>query len=412
MRPLRIGNWQGWPAGDGVSEIAAAAGLKQAAAPPRVLLVANVLTHYRLPLYEELQDRIPLELIFFSDGQEWYWRRTEEPRGETLRDARWLKGWWIGRTRIVPGLITTVWRSRADVIVKDATGKFAIPVTYVIARLRRKPFVFWASISEHPSNFIHRFTRPLMRYLYRRSDAIVTYGRHVSRYVIAEGARPERVLEAPQAVRSVAGTPPDANRWQRPLQLLFVGRLETWKGLHILLAALAKLGTNDWRLRVAGKGSQESVLRTRAADLGIGRQVQFLGHMPNRSLAKLYAASAVLIVPSIRTATVTEVWALVVNEAMQAGALVVASDCIGAVQDGLVQDGYSGLTFAAGDAAGLAERLRTVTDPGQANNLMKLAAAGQQAVGSYTFAEAARSFVVAAHLARNARRPATTTAPE
>jgi glycosyltransferase involved in cell wall biosynthesis len=395
-----------------MSEKDATTSPEQAAAPPRVLLVANVLTHYRLPLYEELQDRIPLELIFFSDGQEWYWRRTEEPSGQTLRDARWLKGWWIGRTRIAPGLITTVWRSRADVIVKDATGKFAIPVTYVIARLRRKPFVFWASLSEHPTNFIHQFTRPLLRYLYRRSDAIVTYGRHVSRHVIAEGARPEHVLEAPQAVRPVGGTPPDANRWQRPLQLLYVGRLETWKGLHVLLAALAKLGGNDWRLRVVGRGSQESVLRSSAAELGIAGRVEFLGPMPNRSLATLYAASAVLIVPSIRTATVTEVWALVVNEAMQAGTLVVASDCIGAVQDGLVQDGYSGLTFPSGDAAGLAERLRTVMDPGQTNKMMKLAAAGQQAVGSYTFAEAARSFVVAAHLARHARRPATRTTPE
>jgi glycosyltransferase involved in cell wall biosynthesis len=395
-----------------MSEKAVAAGLEQAPDPLRLLLVANVLTHYRLPLYEELQDRIPLELIFFSDGQEWYWRRTEEPGGETLRDARWLKGWWVGRTRIVPGLITTVWRSRADVIVKDPTGKFAIPVTYVIARLRRKPFVFWASLSQHPSNFTHRFTRPMMRYLYRRSEAIVTYGRHVSRYVIAEGARPDRVLEAPQAVRSVAGTAPDASRWQRPFQLLYVGRLETWKGLHVLLAALAKLGTSDWRLRVVGRGSQESVLRTKATDLGIGGQVEFLGHVPNRSLATLYASSAVLIVPSIRTSTVTEVWALVVNEAMQAGTLVVASDCIGAVQDGLVQDGNTGLTFPAGDAAGLAERLRRVTDPEQADNLMQLAVAGQQAVGSYTFAEAARSFVVAAHLARNARRPVMTAAPE
>jgi hypothetical protein len=163
----------------------------------RALLVANVLTHYRLPLYEELQERLALELIFFSDGQEWYWRGAEQPNGETLHEARWLNGVWIGQTRIVPGLIPAVWRSKADVIIKDQTGKFALPVTYLIARLRRKPFVFWTSISEHPSTLVHRFTRPLMRYLYRRSDAIVTYGRHVSRYVVA--------TTAPAPVRRQAG---------------------------------------------------------------------------------------------------------------------------------------------------------------------------------------------------------------
>jgi glycosyltransferase involved in cell wall biosynthesis len=365
-----------------------------------------VLTHYRLPLYEELQHHLTLELIFFSDGQEWYWQQTEVPSSESLQNARWLKGWWIGRTRIVPGLVFAVWRSRADVIIKDPTGKFALPVTYLIARLRRKPFVFWASLSEHPSTFIHRFTRPLMRFLYKHSDAIVTYGRHVSRYVIKEGAAPSRVLEAPQAVRSSLGPPPNEDRWQQPLQLLYVGRLETWKGPQILLDALARLETHDWSLRVAGRGSEEAVLRAQATHLGIAGRVEFLGHVPNRSLSALYESSAVLIVPSIRTAIVTEVWALVVNEAMQAGTLVVASDCIGAVQDGLVEDGYSGLTFRTGDAASLAERLATLTDPVHAQGLRKMAATGQQEISRYSFAEAAKSFVTAATLACDARKAA------
>jgi glycosyltransferase involved in cell wall biosynthesis len=371
--------------------------------------VANVLTHYRLPLYEELQERVQLELVFFSDGQEWYWRRTEQPSGETLRNACWLGGWWVGRTRIVPGLVAAVCRSQADVIIKDPTGKFALPVTYLVARLRRKPFVFWASLSEHPSTFVHRFTRPLMRYLYRRSDAILTYGRHVSRYVIAEGAAADRVFEAPQAVRSCNGAAPNADRWKQPLQLLYVGRLETWKGLHILLTALARLETRHWRLRIAGQGSQEESLRAQAATLGLAGQTDFLGQVPNRSLPALYESSAGLVVPSIRTALVTEVWALVVNEAMQAGTLVVASDCIGAVQDGLVRDGHSGLTFRAGDAASLAERLSILFDPERSSYLRRIATIGQQEVGRYSFAEAARSFVDAATLAHDARQAMTPT---
>jgi glycosyltransferase involved in cell wall biosynthesis len=369
----------------------------------RVLLVANVLTHYRLPLYEELQKRVDLELVFFSDGQEWYWRRTEEPSGETLDNAQWLKGWWLGHTRITPGLLPAVWRSRADVIIKDATGKFALPATYLIARLRGKPFVFWASLSEHPSSGLHRFTRPPMRYLYKRSDAILTYGRHVSRHVIAEGARPARVLEAPQAVRSFVGAHPDEDRWRQPLELLYVGRLENWKGLHILLSALARLGTSRWRLRVAGRGSEEEALRAQARELELDDRVEFLGHVPNAFLPNLYESSAVVVVPSIRTAKVTEVWALVVNEAMQAGALVVASDCIGAVQDGLVCDGHTGVVFNDGDVQSLAQSLAVVTDPANFPSLMRVAGAGQEEITRYSFPEAARSFVTAANMARDAR---------
>src|SRR4051812_7383267 len=104
----------------------------------RVLLVANVLTHYRLPLYEDLQDLVDLEVIFYSDGGEWYWQQTEQPSGETLRNARWLKGFWLGRTRFTPGLVWQLLRTDADVFLKDPNGKFALPATYVMARLRGK----------------------------------------------------------------------------------------------------------------------------------------------------------------------------------------------------------------------------------------------------------------------------------
>ena len=371
----------------------------------RVLVVANVLTHYRLPLYEELQRYVDLELIFFSNGQEWYWQRTEEPASETLANARWLRGWWLGRTRIAPGLLPVVWRSPADVIVKDLTGKFALPVTYLLARVRRKPFILWASLWEHPARGIHRFTRPLMCHLYRRSNAVLTYGRHVSRYVIGEGARPERVLVAPQAVRSLVEARPDADRWRRPLQLLYVGRLETWKGPHLLLQALARLGSDvEWRLHVAGRGSQAQELAAEARHLGIDRRVSFLGHVPNDSLGRLYASSAGVVVPSIRTSSFAEPWALVVNEAMQAGALVVASDCVGAVQDGLVQDGETGLVFRAGDVSSLAHRLAVVTDAANTPYLRGIAEAGCEAISGYSFSTAARAFVAAANMVRDPHR--------
>ena len=86
-----------------------------------------------------------------------------------------------------------------------------------------------------------------------------------------------------------------------------------------------------------------------------------------------------------------------------------ASDCIGAVQDGLVRDGHSGLTFRAGDAASLAERLSILFDPERSSYLRRIATIGQQEVGRYSFAEAARSFVDAATLAHDARQAMTPT---
>jgi len=71
------------------------------------------------------------------------------------------------------------------------------------------------------------------------------------------------------------------------------------------------------------------------------------------------------VLPSIRTATFSEPWGLVVNEAMLQRTPIIASDAVGAVAGGLVRDGRNGLVFPAGDANALAARLRALTGSAQ-----------------------------------------------
>ena len=72
----------------------------------------------------------------------------------------------------------------------------------------------------------------------------------------------------------------------------------------------------------------------------------------------MYAAADVLVVPSIATRTFREPWGLVVNEAMNQGLPVIASDAVGAVAGGLVRDGRNGLVVRAGDSGALAHAMR------------------------------------------------------
>jgi glycosyltransferase involved in cell wall biosynthesis len=56
-----------------------------------------------------------------------------------------------------------------------------------------------------------------------------------------------------------------------------------------------------------------------------------------------------------------EPWAVVVNEAMAAGLVVVASDVVGAAAE-MVQDGCSGRLFPTGNLDALTDVLMNVTD--------------------------------------------------
>lgn len=353
---------------------------------PRVLFVTNLLTHYRKPLYEELARRTPVRFVFFSDGGEWYWRG--EVATSDVLDAVTLRGRWVGRTRVTPGLFREVLLRSYDVAVVPLVGKFALAVTYAGARLRRKPVVLWATLWAHPGTAFHRRTRFVTDYLYRHADAVVTYGRHVSAHVVARGADPARVFVAPQAVDLTRFTSDGRAAYDGPVRIGYVGRLEPEKGVTDLLAALAMLDERGvaYRLTVVGSGSVDVPTR---------------GQVANADLPAVYRDLDVVVVPSRLVPEFAEPWSLAVNEAMGCGVCVVASDAVGAVQDGLVTNGTTGLVFRHGDVAALADALATLAH--DADLRERLAASGRHAVRAYTYEAAADGFVRAAQAALSTR---------
>jgi glycosyltransferase involved in cell wall biosynthesis len=95
-----------------------------------------------------------------------------------------------------------------------------------------------------------------------------------------------------------------------------------------------------------------------------------------------YGGADVVVVPSIRTRTFREPWGLVVNEAMNQGLPVIATDAVGAVAGGLVRHEHNGLVVPAGDAGALARAIRRLhDDPGLR---ARLGAQGRADVGAYT----------------------------
>src|SRR3954471_15922746 len=200
---------------------------------------------------------------------------------------------------------------RYRAVIHGLGGRASLPATYAAARRARIPFVLWASLWAHPRTAAHVLSWIPTRHLYRSADAIVTYGPHVSRYVQRLRGTRGNVFEAPQAVSAAElGAPVEPRRLTGGFELLFVGRREREKGVHVLLEAwrLAALGDDD-ALVSAGAGPIEPS----------GAGIRALGHVAREELPRLYAGAGALVLPSIRTATFLEPWGLVVNEAMHQG---------------------------------------------------------------------------------------------
>ena len=247
-------------------------------------------------------------------------------------------------------------------VVCGTGGRTALPAAFRGARRAGVPFLLWASLWAHPRSVAHALGYPALRHIYRSADAVVTYGSHVSAYVSSKGAR--NVHIAPQAVdnaywgapahRPESRTIPPA--WvESEFRALFIGRPVREKGLRVVVRAWRASGLTTPVAALVLVGVESGLARAPAggaATLDPGQLIA-VGSQPAHEVRNFYASADVLIVPSIPTRTFREPWGLVVNEAMNQGLPIIASDAVGAAAGGLVRDGRNGLIVPAGNTRAL-----------------------------------------------------------
>jgi len=144
----------------------------------------------------------------------------------------------------------------------------------------------------------------------------------------------------------------------------FVGRLVSTKGVNVLIAAAQRLKAKgqSFHLQVIGEGPEREALEASAKHGGLNGTVEFVGYMTPDEIEQALAKSVAVVAPSLAG----EVFGLTAAQSMMAGRAVVTSD-IGALHE---VRGDTGLSFPAGDAEALAERLETLLKtPGLASQL-------------------------------------------
>jgi len=140
------------------------------------------------------------------------------------------------------------------------------------------------------------------------------------------------------------------------INILFVGRLETRKGLNYLLDAyeLVKKGNADCRLLIVGPGTRlrrKYEKRVRQRNI---KDVVFVGQVSYDELPRYYKTADIYCSP----ATGCESFGLVLLEAMAVGTPVVASSVDGYVR--VLTHGAEGLLVPPKDRESLAQALTTL----------------------------------------------------
>lgn len=217
------------------------------------------------------------------------------------------------------------------------------------ARRLRLPFVFTPLRHERPLGW----NSPAFRTLYRESDAVVALTEGERRWLISQGAFPDRTHVIGLGPSNDPHASPDAARALvgPGMIVLFLGQLHLYKGFRPLIqAARAFEHRDDIRFVFAGPDLRGQARVFSAAPAN----VQYLSRVDQAMRDSLLQACTVLCVPSSR-----ESFGAVLLEAWSCGKPVIGGPA--AATRELIEEGVDGWTVAQ-DPRAIAAALERVLD--------------------------------------------------
>lgn len=223
--------------------------------------------------------------------------------------------------RCAPGLLAFLARNSSSYDLIHAHNFHALPVL-MAAVAGRAPLVVSPYLHPHPSSrlaqLLHAAYDPLAipRLRTRTNRFICLSAGEAALATHRFGVSSAMIHVVPSGLKRSA-RPAAAPR--QPI-ILSVGRLERYKRVDRLLAALTQL-PEPWRLVIIGSGPARQDLVSRARQLGIAERVEFLGRLDDAQLDGWYRRAAL-----VATCSEAESFGIVVLEALAAGCRVLCSD--------------------------------------------------------------------------------------
>lgn len=186
-----------------------------------------------------------------------------------------------------------------------------------------------------------------------RADRLVVISESTRDDLIERGVAPERIEVHHPGIRHPALDPPPIT--ERPQRVAYLGRLERYKKVDVMLRAAARLLPRfpELSLEIVGRGADRPRLERLAAELGLGDRVHFHGFLCDEERDRLLASARACVCPSTK-----EGWGLTVIESNALGTPNVATDAPG-LRDS-VREGETGFLVADGDVPTFADRIATL----------------------------------------------------
>ncbi|MFE1601180.1 glycosyltransferase family 4 protein [Methylobacterium sp. ID0610] len=342
-------------------------------APRPVVVVTGALAPYTHRLYEHLAGELdrPLHVLSCTPreaARQWVVPAPRHYRHAVLPGLRWHRD-SIRNLYVNPAVVPRLLALRpAALVLNDFSPTMGFAAA--AARLRGIPYAIRTDgVPETDPGGRSRPHRLLRRGIVSGAAFGLGPSAGSARLLARYGLAADRFALSPlfPAWSPAAAPPPGA---ARPYDLLFCGMLnEAVKGARffteVVLGCLAR--GRRLSVRVAGDGPLRSEMEARFAEAGV--PARFDGFLSQDALAETYASARLFLFPSRG-----DVWGIVVQEALQSGATVLASPHSGVARELLEAEGC-GIVRPLDRDAWIAATLELLDDPARRSALRAAAAA-------------------------------------
>ncbi|MFC7398864.1 glycosyltransferase family 4 protein [Chelatococcus sp. GCM10030263] len=233
---------------------------------------------------------------------------------------------------------------------------FAWPLVHFVPRSSRVVYVVHDD-TPHPGDYARRWQAETQKRLIARADRVLALSEAVAAEVATHHPRAVdrlKVLPINAFYADRPTSPRTADDIQRPLALLFVGRLIAYKGLSLLRAALEPLRERrDWQLTIAGHGPDKAYADEAFRDLPqVTLKTEWLSQA---ELQGLIASADMLVCPYVEASQ-----SAIIPEGLALGTPSIVTP-VGALPE-QVGHGEAGIVAAAATAEALAEAIKGALD--------------------------------------------------
>ncbi len=200
-------------------------------------------------------------------------------------------------------------------------------------------------------------TNILCRHILKKAVCMhICNSRTTQRLLLSLGIPESRSVILPNGVNTDLFFPDQKERIEN--LILFVGRFDRIKGIHVLLSSLNHLDIPCRLVIIAPQSLESEYSREILSQIEIEKKrgrhkIEWIGGRCGNELVEWYQKASVVVCPSL-----IESFGIIVIEAMACGAPVVASN-VGGIPD-IVEDGRSGILVPSDDPEKLANALGTL----------------------------------------------------